>query len=184
MRRDAAAPARELGRNRFEGTGQSLLDDPEVKRLYLGGLTEPPGACMPEVRTGMFTLVVGRDLWKGNTFVGDSQPAPSSSARRKVNHASRHHRVVVGGIVPRGAPGVVRDLGSSPSPPAYPTASWPPRHESPGGGLIEIEAGDDFITTKDQTIITGVLSPGLLLNPLPVIEHVTVEIYRVFPLTS
>lgn len=27
----------ELGRNRFEGTGQSLLDDPEVKRLYLGG---------------------------------------------------------------------------------------------------------------------------------------------------
>ncbi len=27
----------ELGRNRFEGTGQSLLGDPEVKRLYLGG---------------------------------------------------------------------------------------------------------------------------------------------------
>jgi len=27
----------ELGRNRFEGTGQSLLRDPEVKRLYLGG---------------------------------------------------------------------------------------------------------------------------------------------------
>ena len=27
----------ELGRNRLEGTGQSLLDDPEVKRLYLGG---------------------------------------------------------------------------------------------------------------------------------------------------
>jgi ABC-type branched-subunit amino acid transport system ATPase component len=27
----------ELGRNRFEGTGQSLLTDPEVKRLYLGG---------------------------------------------------------------------------------------------------------------------------------------------------
>ncbi len=27
----------ELGRNRFEGTGQSLLADPEVKRLYLGG---------------------------------------------------------------------------------------------------------------------------------------------------
>ncbi|MGH7775140.1 MAG: ABC transporter ATP-binding protein [Candidatus Binatia bacterium] len=27
----------ELGRNRFEGTGQSLLNDPEVKRLYLGG---------------------------------------------------------------------------------------------------------------------------------------------------
>jgi branched-chain amino acid transport system ATP-binding protein len=29
--------ALELGRNRFEGTGQRLLDDPEVKRLYLGG---------------------------------------------------------------------------------------------------------------------------------------------------
>jgi ABC-type branched-subunit amino acid transport system ATPase component len=27
----------ELGRNRFEGTGQALLADPEVKRLYLGG---------------------------------------------------------------------------------------------------------------------------------------------------
>ncbi|MBI2001740.1 MAG: ABC transporter ATP-binding protein, partial [candidate division NC10 bacterium] len=27
----------ELGQNRFEGTGQALLDDPEVKRLYLGG---------------------------------------------------------------------------------------------------------------------------------------------------
>jgi branched-chain amino acid transport system ATP-binding protein len=29
--------ALELGRNRFEGTGQHLLNDPEVKRLYLGG---------------------------------------------------------------------------------------------------------------------------------------------------
>ena len=27
----------ELGKNRFEGSGQSLLGDPEVKRLYLGG---------------------------------------------------------------------------------------------------------------------------------------------------
>jgi hypothetical protein len=27
----------ELGRNRFEGTGQALLADPDVKRLYLGG---------------------------------------------------------------------------------------------------------------------------------------------------
>jgi len=27
----------ELGRNRFEGSGQGLLKDPEVKRLYLGG---------------------------------------------------------------------------------------------------------------------------------------------------
>ena len=27
----------ELGRNRFEGAGQALLVDPEVKRLYLGG---------------------------------------------------------------------------------------------------------------------------------------------------
>jgi ABC-type branched-subunit amino acid transport system ATPase component len=27
----------ELGRNRFEGTGRSLLADPEVKQLYLGG---------------------------------------------------------------------------------------------------------------------------------------------------
>jgi len=27
----------ELGQNRFKGTGQALLNDPEVKRLYLGG---------------------------------------------------------------------------------------------------------------------------------------------------
>jgi ABC-type branched-subunit amino acid transport system ATPase component len=27
----------ELGRNRFEGRGPALLQDPEVKRLYLGG---------------------------------------------------------------------------------------------------------------------------------------------------
>jgi ABC-type branched-subunit amino acid transport system ATPase component len=27
----------ELGRNRFEGPGRKLLEDPEVKRLYLGG---------------------------------------------------------------------------------------------------------------------------------------------------
>jgi ABC-type branched-subunit amino acid transport system ATPase component len=27
----------ELGRNRFEGTGQALLEDPEVRAHYLGG---------------------------------------------------------------------------------------------------------------------------------------------------
>jgi ABC-type branched-subunit amino acid transport system ATPase component len=27
----------ELGRNRFEGTGQALLDDPDVRQHYLGG---------------------------------------------------------------------------------------------------------------------------------------------------
>jgi branched-chain amino acid transport system ATP-binding protein len=27
----------ELGRNRFEGTGRALLDNPEVRRMYLGG---------------------------------------------------------------------------------------------------------------------------------------------------
>jgi ABC-type branched-subunit amino acid transport system ATPase component len=27
----------ELGRNRFEGTGQALLDDPVVRAHYLGG---------------------------------------------------------------------------------------------------------------------------------------------------
>jgi branched-chain amino acid transport system ATP-binding protein len=29
----------ELGRNRFEGSGQELLDNPEIRRLYLGGAT-------------------------------------------------------------------------------------------------------------------------------------------------
>ncbi|MBT4431206.1 MAG: branched-chain amino acid ABC transporter ATP-binding protein, partial [Nitrospinaceae bacterium] len=27
----------ELGRNRYEGTGQELLDNPDVRRMYLGG---------------------------------------------------------------------------------------------------------------------------------------------------
>lgn len=27
----------ELGRNRFAGSGAALLDDPRVRRLYLGG---------------------------------------------------------------------------------------------------------------------------------------------------
>ena len=27
----------ELGKNRFEGAGRALLEDPDVKRLYLGG---------------------------------------------------------------------------------------------------------------------------------------------------
>jgi ABC-type branched-subunit amino acid transport system ATPase component len=27
----------ELGRNRFEGTGRALLEDPEVRQHYLGG---------------------------------------------------------------------------------------------------------------------------------------------------
>ena len=31
------AYALELGQNRFEGSGQELLSDPEVKRLYMGG---------------------------------------------------------------------------------------------------------------------------------------------------
>jgi branched-chain amino acid transport system ATP-binding protein len=30
----------ELGRNRLEGTGRALLEDPDVKRLYLGGQVE------------------------------------------------------------------------------------------------------------------------------------------------
>jgi ABC-type branched-subunit amino acid transport system ATPase component len=31
----------ELGRNRFEGTGRALLDDAEVRRMYLGGAAQP-----------------------------------------------------------------------------------------------------------------------------------------------
>jgi branched-chain amino acid transport system ATP-binding protein len=31
----------ELGRNRFEGTGQELLHDPDVRRMYLGGAGAP-----------------------------------------------------------------------------------------------------------------------------------------------
>jgi len=53
-----------------------------------------------------------------------------------------------------------------------------------GGGLIEIEAGDDFVTTADQTLITGASFFGLLPNNLPSVDQVTVEIYRVFPLDS
>jgi ABC-type branched-subunit amino acid transport system ATPase component len=31
----------ELGRNRFEGTGQELLQNPEVRSMYLGGEARP-----------------------------------------------------------------------------------------------------------------------------------------------
>jgi branched-chain amino acid transport system ATP-binding protein len=30
----------ELGRNRFEGTGRELLDNAEVRRMYLGGAAQ------------------------------------------------------------------------------------------------------------------------------------------------
>jgi hypothetical protein len=53
-----------------------------------------------------------------------------------------------------------------------------------GSGLIEIEAGDDFITTADQTIITSASFWGLLPATLPSVDQVVVEIYRVFPLDS
>jgi branched-chain amino acid transport system ATP-binding protein len=32
----------ELGRNRFEGTGRELLENREVRRMYLGGETGSP----------------------------------------------------------------------------------------------------------------------------------------------
>jgi ABC-type branched-subunit amino acid transport system ATPase component len=32
----------ELGRNRFEGPGRELLDNGDVRRLYLGGGAPPP----------------------------------------------------------------------------------------------------------------------------------------------
>ena len=55
-----------------------------------------------------------------------------------------------------------------------------------GGGLIEIEAGDDFITTADQTTLTSASFFGLLPGNTSVssIAQVVVEIYRVFPLDS
>jgi hypothetical protein len=55
-----------------------------------------------------------------------------------------------------------------------------------GGGLIEIETGDDFITTADQTVITSAQFWGLLPGNTLVssIDQVTIEIYRVFPLDS
>src|SRR5262249_18219413 len=51
-------------------------------------------------------------------------------------------------------------------------------------GLIEIETGDDFITTADQTVLTGASFFGLVPNTLPAIEQIVIEIYRVFPLDS
>ena len=55
-----------------------------------------------------------------------------------------------------------------------------------GGGLIEIEAADDFITTADQTTLTSASFFGLLPGNTSVssIAQVVVEIYRVFPLDS
>src|SRR5262245_2110606 len=56
----------------------------------------------------------------------------------------------------------------------------------PSGNLIEIECGDDFITTADQTTIVAATFFGLLPGnpPLPNVLQVTIEIYRVFPLDS
>jgi hypothetical protein len=56
----------------------------------------------------------------------------------------------------------------------------------PSPGLIEIEAGDDFITTANQTTITSASFWGLLTGStgLGNIAQVDVEIYRVFPKDS
>jgi hypothetical protein len=55
-----------------------------------------------------------------------------------------------------------------------------------GDDLIEIEAADDFITTADQTMLTGATFWGLLpgATPTSAIQQTVVEIYRVFPLDS
>ena len=55
-----------------------------------------------------------------------------------------------------------------------------------GGALIEIEAGDDFITTADQTTLTAASFFGLLPGATApsAVSQVVVEIYRVFPLDS
>jgi hypothetical protein len=52
--------------------------------------------------------------------------------------------------------------------------------------LIEIETGDDFVTTAEQTVLTSASFFGLLQNAAAVssIQQVVVEIYRVFPLDS
>jgi hypothetical protein len=55
-----------------------------------------------------------------------------------------------------------------------------------GGGLIEIEAGDDFTTSAAQTSLTSMSFFGLLPGVTPVgsVSQVVVEIYRLFPLDS
>ncbi len=53
----------------------------------------------------------------------------------------------------------------------------------PGLGVIEIEAGDDFILSA-QTLITGATFTGLLPFGAISVNQVVVEIYRVFPLDS
>ena len=54
----------ELGRNRFEGTGRELLDNPDVRRLYLGG--ENPGAVSEQCIVSCFWAGGGRELmWLG-----------------------------------------------------------------------------------------------------------------------
>jgi len=41
----------ELGREKFEGTAQELLDSPEMAKLYLGGSTQDGGYYRRKVRT-------------------------------------------------------------------------------------------------------------------------------------
>jgi len=55
----------------------------------------------------------------------------------------------------------------------------------PGGtGVLEIEAGDDFVLTSSQTVINQASFVGLFVagtGGAPSISDVTIEIYRVFP---
>ena len=55
-----------------------------------------------------------------------------------------------------------------------------------GGGLLDIEAGDDFITTAPQTSLTSMSFFGLLpgVTSANSVSQVVVEVYRIFPLDS
>lgn len=53
----------------------------------------------------------------------------------------------------------------------------------PAGGLIEIEAADDFIANNPFRVNSATFT-GLLTGATPTVTQVAVEIYRVFPLDS
>lgn len=53
------------------------------------------------------------------------------------------------------------------------------------GTQRHIETADDFVTTADQTYITGATFTGLLVgSAAPSVSQLTVDIYRVFPFDS
>src|SRR5262249_32912098 len=80
----------ELGKNRFEGPGQRLLADPEVKRLYLGGgglverrRMDVTDSTTTRTRDDRCRRVGGRDYWLARGYAAGRSRSCSYCATRR-----------------------------------------------------------------------------------------------------